>query len=257
MARNLQINFFSFVQFNDERTQNYSCQNKIATFKEETVNNNNTFTPTIRIKMIIRIFLPETIYRVKSIDSSKCYHIFGKIADDSWADNVSIFIVDIRERDERTTPDRQFIGTICSKSTSDTDLLCDYISFKVNDNKSVLEIKTLHLPSFISPSTYFNTQILLYNLKTFSELSHRNDEQTWSQRQDEISKLLLLIKNREDFKKEEYSKDTNENINRNRFISLLTALSIFCETKLSFLNSSFIKHFQFWSANLEKLKHNK
>ncbi|XP_055305384.1 phosphatidylinositol N-acetylglucosaminyltransferase subunit Q isoform X2 [Sitodiplosis mosellana] len=207
--------------------------------------------------MIIRIFLPETVYRVKSIDSSKYYHIFGKIANDSWSDNISIFVVDIRDRGESATPDRQFVGTILTKSTSDTKhFLSDYVSFRVDGHKSVLEIETIHLPNFIATGTNFNTQILLYDSQTFSELSHRNGEQKWCQRQDPISQLLLLIKTREDFKKQEHVDVTRNDTSRNRFIPILITLSMFCETKLSFLNSSFLKHFQFWTSNIEKLTHN-
>lgn len=208
--------------------------------------------------MIVRIFLPENIYRVKSIDSSKFYYIFGKIDNDSCDDNISIFVVDICERDECITPDRHFIGTICTNSTSVIKHLpSDYISFKIDDRKSVLEIGTIHLSNFIATGTNFNTQILLYDLETFSELSHRNDKHKWGQRQDPISQLILLIKNRQDFKNEKYFNAIRDDTRRNRFISLLLTLSLFCETKLSFLNSSFLKHFQFWTSNLEKLTHNK
>lgn len=209
--------------------------------------------------MIVRIFLPETIYRVKSIDSSKFYYIFGEIDNDSCDDNISIFVVDICERDECITPDQQqFIGTICTNSTSDTKHLpSDYIAFEIDDRKSVLEIGTIHLPNAITTPTNFNTQILLYDLETFSELSHRNDKHTWGQRQDPISQLILLIKNRQDFKNAKYINVIRDDKRRNPFISLLMTLSIFCETKLSFLNSSFLKHFQFWTSNLEKLTHNK
>lgn len=207
--------------------------------------------------MIVRIFLPENIYRVKSIDGSKFYYIFGKIDNDSCDDNISIFVVDICERDECITPD-QFIGTICTSSTSDSNQLSnDYISFKIDDRKSALEIGTIHLPNFIATGTNFNTQILLYDLETFSELSHRNDKHKWSQRQDPISQLILLIKNRQDFMNEKYFNDIRGYTRRNPVISILMTLSLFCQTKLSFLNSSFLKHFQFWTLNLEKLTHNK
>lgn len=208
--------------------------------------------------MIIRIFLPEIIYFGNSTDSSKCYHLFGEIVNDSCGENISIFVVDICERrDDLQTPERQLIGTI-SKATSDIEhLLSDYITFKVDKIKSVLEIKTLHLPNFIATGTSFNTQILLYDSKTFSELSHRNDEQKCCHRQDSISQLLLLIKNRDDFKKNEHLDIAKIDRSRNRVILLLISLSMFCETKLAFLNSSFLKHLQFWTTNLEKLTHKK
>lgn len=208
--------------------------------------------------MIIRIFLPEIIYRVKSTENSKCYNIFGKIVNDSRGENISIFIVDMCEqRDDQQTPNRQLIGTISKATSAIEHLLTDYITFKVDEIKSVLEIKTLHLPNFIATGTSSNTQILLYDSKTFSELSHRNDEQEWCQRQDPISQLLLLIKNSDDFKKNEHLDIAEINRSRNRFILLLISLSMFCETKLAFLNSSFLKHFQFWTTNLEKLTHKK
>lgn len=210
--------------------------------------------------MIIRIFIPEIIYLVKSTNSSKCYHIFGEIVNDSSGEYISIFIVDICERlDDLQTPGRQLIGTISNVTSDIEHLLSDYITFKVDEIKSVLEIKTLHLPNFIATSTSstFNTQILLYDSKTFLELSHRNDEQKWCHRQDPISQLLLLIKNRDDFKKNEHLDIAKFDRSRNRIILLLISLSMFCETKLAFLNSSFLKHLQFWTTNLEKLTHKK
>lgn len=204
--------------------------------------------------MIIRIFLPKTVYRVESIDSSKCYHIFGKILNDSWGDNLSIFVIGIRERDAQTTPDRQLIGMI-SKTIDVEHLPNDYVTFKVDGIKSILEIKNLCLPNFIATGTSFNTQIFLYDSGTFTELARRHDEQPLNQRQDPISQLLLLIKNRDEFTKKPHLNIMKDD--RNPIISFLMALSLFCETKLAFLNSSFLRHFQFWASNLEKLTHKK
>lgn len=205
--------------------------------------------------MFIRIFLPETVYRVKSVDISKCYNIFGKIVKDPGTNSISIFIVDIHKRHVQATYNPQLIGMI-SKSASDVKHLpSDYITLKVDESKSVLEIKALELPNFISTGTRFNTQIFLYDSKIFSEISHRNDGQQWCQRQEPIAQLLFLIKNREDFSEQQHSNITRSD--KNRLILFLISLSTFCETKLSFLNSSFLKHFQFWATSFEKLTHKK
>lgn len=134
----------------------------------------------------------------------------------------------------------------------------DFITFGVDANKSALELKTVQLPSFIPATAVFQTQIFLYDLKTFSELSQRTDEHEWGLRPDPISQLLVLIKHKRGCKvKKQHESTEHDDGYQSRLISFLLLLSMFAQTKLSFLSSSFLKHFQFWTQNLEKLSKNR
>lgn len=62
--------------------------------------------------MIIRIFIPKQIYRLKCIANLKCYLVFGNIVSDNGGKNVSIFVIDVCESSEETKLSRQIIGTI-------------------------------------------------------------------------------------------------------------------------------------------------
>lgn len=206
--------------------------------------------------MIIRIFLPESVYRLKSIVNSECYHIFGKIVSDICEENISIFIVDVYKSNEQRTSDQQLIGTISKYNRDVGQTITDHIAFDIDEIKSTLNLKTVHLPNFITFGAPFRIHILLYDYKQFLELSQRIDVQKWCQRQDSISKLLITIRNKDDFEARDISSHCDK-ANGYRLIFILMSLSAFAQTKLSFLNSSFLKHFHFWTSNLEKLTHKK
>lgn len=205
--------------------------------------------------MIIRIFLSNSVYFLKSIDSTKLYSIFGKIIHDDNEENVSIFIVDVKESNSKTKYQYQSIGFISKNNVHNViPLQSDFIKFGVDESKSTLTLNTIHSPTFISTEKTFQTQIFLYDTKTFTELSQRIDEQQWCLRLDPISQLLILIKNQ---KLCQESVASNQKPNLNCFIPILLSLSIFTQTKFVRLNSAFFKHFQFWTTNFEKFYQNR
>lgn len=223
--------------------------------------------------MIVRIFLPDALHSLKSINSSKCYLIFGKI-ECNGDGNVSIFIVHTKETGRiEDSSQQQAIGCI-SPETFETQKKQlpdgDFIEFCSSSNsssseKTTLHLKTLHLPNFTSADQSFQIQMFLYNFQTFTDLAQRIDEPTWSQRPDAIAQLLVLIKNNERRKclsSKMKSMECNLNdsqktsSNQNLFISFLMTVSLFIQSKLK-LNSSFVRHFHFWTANLEKLTQNR
>lgn len=206
--------------------------------------------------MIVRIFVPESIYRLNYIVSSKYYYIFGKIVKDNSGDNVSIYIIDVCESNSENTSNQQMIGIISRYTNVIKKLPNDHITFGIDESKTVLELRTVNLPNFIPVGDHFQIQAFLYDAKTFNELSQRNDDQILCQRIDPISKLLLLIKQNENNLIKKNSDVINSDKNtQNRLISFLISFSTFSQTNLSFLNSAFLKHFQFWATNLEKLTH--
>lgn len=239
--------------FNDERTlyNRASVKTKQLLFYSS---KQTHVSPTLT--MIIRTFLPNSVYFLKSIDRAKCYSIFGRISCDKDNGNVSIFVVDVRESSESTENCLQLIGNISKNLNNVTNLPSDYVSFRFDDTQSKLELNVIHLPNFILSDKTFQTQLFLYDLTTFSELSQRIDEQNWGWRPDPISQLLILIKTQRT-----YHNNVDENqcqkSNQNGIISFLLSMSIFAQTKFSFLNSAFLKHFQFWTTNLEKLNQNR
>lgn len=227
--------------------------------------------------MIVRIFLPDVLHSLKSINSSKFYLIFGKIECNSDG-NVSIFIVDTKETGRITDwNQQQAIGCISPENEIRKRQLldCDFIEFNSNssrnsDEKSTLHLKILHLPNFTSADQSLQTQMFLYNFQTFTDLAQRIDESAWNQRPDAISQLLVLIKNNQQqkylnskIKSTKCNLNDNPNSsssalsNQNGFISFLMTISLFVQNKLSFLNSAFVRHFHFWTANLEKLTQNR
>lgn len=202
------------------------------------------------------MFLPNSVYFLKSIDSSKSYSIFGEIVCGDNDENVSIFVVDVQESRGSSKHRNQLIGNISKDSHDPKQLPSDYVVFRVDDTKSTLALESIHLPNFDLSDKPFQTQLFLYDLKTFSELSHRIDEQKWGRRPDPISQLLILIKSQRT--KEVLNEPSqSHNSKQNGIISFLLSLSIFAQTKLSFLNSAFVKHFQFWTTNLQKLNQNR
>lgn len=205
--------------------------------------------------MILRIFVPNSFYNLKSIKSSLCYDIIGRIFCDDCEENVSVYILDVQESNEQTTANRHLIGKI-SKSTRNFDELpIDYITFGIDDIKSVLKLSAVKLPSFIPANRSLRTQIFLYDLEAFSELSSRNDEnQTIS---DPISKLLCLIRNCDEDPSHTQNVSKLSNIFHSRIIPPLITLSMFIQTRLSFLNSAFLNHFHFWVRNLQQIGRNK
>lgn len=204
--------------------------------------------------MILRIFVPEFIYRCKFIADSKCYQLFGKVATDNDGDNVSVFIVDIRESSSKGTPVEEIIGTI-SNDTNHIQLPSDHITFGVNGIGSVLQLKSIHLPNFISCGATVQTQLFLYDSNIFSDLSQRIENQQQCERTDPISQLLVLIKHKNEIILQKRDKNIvgHDKSIRCRIISFLISLSAISQSKLSFLNSSFLRHFHFWTTNLDKL----
>lgn len=202
--------------------------------------------------MILRIFLPECIFRLNSISDSECYQLFGSIARDNNGVNTSVFIVDVHKSSGKETSRQNIIGII-SKGVHYDELPKDYILFRVNEIKSVLELKSIHLPSFIPCGASIQTQLFLYDSKIFSDLSQRNENDC--QRIDPISQLIVLIKNNNELISKEKCRNIvgDERSIRCRIISFLVSLATFSQSRLSFLNSSFLKHFHFWAINLEKL----
>lgn len=205
--------------------------------------------------MILRIFVPNSFYNLKSIKSSLCYDIIGRIFCDDCEENASVYILDVQESNKQTTTNRHLIGEI-SKSTRNFDELpIDYITFGIDDTRSVLKLSAVKLPSFIPANRSLRTQIFLYDLEAFSELSSRNDEnQTIS---DPISKLLCLIRNCDEDPSHTQNVSKLSNIFHSRIIPALITLSMFIQTRLSFLNSAFLNHFHFWVRNLEQIGRNK
>lgn len=207
--------------------------------------------------MIIRIFIPEQIYRLKFIANLKCYLVFGNIVSDNGGKNVSIFVVNVCESSEQTKFSSQVIGGISNNLNELKKLPSDFITFGVDQNKSVLKLNRVQLPSFVPTDATLQTQIFLYDLKTFSELSRRTDEHEWCLRPDPISQLLLLIKHKEKCKVKPHETTKDDESYQNQLLSFLLLLSMFAQTKLVFLSSSFLKHFQFWTHNLKKLSKNR
>lgn len=222
--------------------------------------------------MIVRIFLPDTLYALKSIDLSKCYLIFGKI-DSNCDKNVSIFIVDIKETGQNggSSQQQQAIGCILPGNEIDNSqwLDGDFIEFtSKSDENPKLQFNHLHLPTFIPAGQSFHTQMFLYNLKVFTDLAQRIDETVWSHRPDAIAQLLILIKNNEEQKymanrigptKSNLSDSSQRrsSSDQNRWLTFLMIVSVFVQSKLSFLNSAFVRHLQFWTSNLTKLTQNR
>lgn len=219
--------------------------------------------------MIVRIFLPDALHSLNSIDSSKFYLIFGKIECNSDG-NVSIFVVDTKETGKiEDRSQQQTIGYILpenetnEKESPESDFIkFNSISSNNSGERPTLHLKTLHLPNFISADQSFQMQMFLYNFQTFSDLAQRIEESTWCQRPDAISQLLALIKceqQRNSMKSTKYSPSDSQNspsspsLTENRLISFLITVSLFVQTKLAYVNSSFVRHFHFWAANLEKL----
>lgn len=223
-----------------------------------------------QLTMIVRIFLPDRLHSLKSINCSKCNLIFGKIECNSDG-NVSIFIVNTKETGRIEDPSQQqAIGCILpdnetfEKQSPDSDFIEFCSSSNSSTSKeSTLHLKTLHLPNFISADQSIQIQMFLYNFQTFTDLAQRIDESTWCQRPDAIAQLLILIKNNE-WQTCMMSTECNLNdgqkttlSNQNRFTSFLMTVSLFVQSYLSFLNSAFVRHFHFWTANIEKLPQNR
>lgn len=231
--------------------------------------------------MIVRIFLPEALYSLKSVYLSKFYWIFGQIEcnDDG---NVSIFIVNTKETGGilNCSQQQQAIGCISPGNETHAKQLRDgdFIVFSSNSTngnsnsgeKSTLQLKILQLPNFIPAGQSFQIQIFLYHSQTFADLAQRIDEPAWSQRPDAIAKLLVLIKRYQEQKSmsgkigptDGSSSDSQKTpsfppTNPNQLIPLLLTISLIIHSKLKFLNSSFIRHFHFWTANLQKLTQNR
>lgn len=224
--------------------------------------------------MIVRIFLPDALHSLKSIDPSKFHLIFGEIECNSDG-NVSIFIVDTKETGKTVDWSQQHaIGCISPENETRKKQLPDndFIEFLSGDNgeDSALHLKTLHLPNFISSGKPFQMQMFLYNFRTFSDLAQRIEETTWCHRSDVISQLLALIKceqqkNCMSSRLKSAKRDSKDSqklppsppSSANPFFAFLVTVSLFIQTNLSYLNSSFVRHFHFWTANLEKLLQNR
>lgn len=227
--------------------------------------------------MIVRFFLPHSVYSLKSVDSSECYLIIGKIKCNDGG-NVSVFIVDTKEIDEfgivNSNQNQQHaIGCILPENETHKKQLLhnDSILFTSgcsnSSEKLTLQLKSVHLPDFISESQPFQIQMFLYDFQTFTDVAQRIDGLAWSQRPDAIAQLLVLIKNNEwrklmglRFRSVESSstyKYQPSPSNQNHLIPFLLTISLFIQTKLTFLNSAFVRHFHFWTANLEKLTQNR
>lgn len=231
--------------------------------------------------MIVRIFLPDALYSLKSIDFLKCHLIFGKI-ECNGDQNVSIFIVGTKQTGciVDFIQQQQAIGCILPENEIQKEQLLDsdFIEFNVcdkstskNGETSKLHLKTLHLPNFISSDQTFHIQMFLYSSKTFTDLAQRIDGATWNQRRDAIAQLLILIKNTNEQRKYVTSKigstkcnlsDSGQqtpspsSLNQNRLFIFLLTVSTFLQSS-SFLNSAFVRHFHFWTANLVKLTQNR
>lgn len=225
--------------------------------------------------MIVRIFLPDVLYSLKSIDLSKYHWICGKI-ECNEDQNVSIFIVDTKETgcNVNLIQQQQAIGRISSATEIQKERLFDgdLIEFSVcdrsnskTDEESKLHLKTLHLPTFIAAGQSFHIQMFLYSSKTFTDLAQRIDESTWNQRPDAIAQLLLLIKNNEQQKhlannsestKKCPSSSQTSSSKQNRLFTFLLTVSAFIQSKMSFMNSAFVRHFHFWTVNLMRLTEN-
>lgn len=203
--------------------------------------------------MIIRIFLPQSVYYLQNITNSKNYYIYGRIASDAGG-NVSVYIIDIHEAESVAKPIAPLVGKIASKTSDTKHLPSDCVIFGISSNE--IELRTIQLPNFAPAGSSFQTQLLLYDSKQFTELSQMCDEHKLSLRLDSISQLLLIIKN-------EGGESTNRErldgakgaITTNRLILYLMTLATFTQTKFSFVNSAFLKHFQFWTLNLAKRTH--
>lgn len=215
--------------------------------------------------MIVRIFVPKSVYFRKSEICSKCYLVIGNIAHNDCNKSVSIYMVDFIESTEtKKINNRKVIGTISDKKFDFTELPNDYIAFGIDHIKSTLALKSVHLPSFSIDSKSVQTQVFLYDSSTFLQLSHRIDEEKWCQLLDPIAQLLITIKNNESnqklWKSNEISSSQSTDChrsNQSRFISFLLSLSAFARIKLSFLNSAFLRHFHFWTLNLALLTQNR
>lgn len=191
--------------------------------------------------------MPEFIYNPSHELNSKCDFIFGHIMKDCSNKNLSIYVIDTNTSAKSPNSNIRCIGQISKEHPHPNQFNSDFIFFK-RDNNSI-ELKAVHLPDFITLDTTYNTQIFLYDIETFEELSQRSDKhfkKKLSSNSDPISTLLQLIRNHK------INDNRRERVLEHWMMVFLLMLSKFIRTKLKFINSAFLKHFLLWSANLER-----
>lgn len=193
--------------------------------------------------MKVRIFIPKIFYYCKSTENSKRDFIFGKIEIDDIQKCVTIFIVDIINDCNESESTIQLIGHIINSNVEANRNLNNFIYLKSNGH--TLQLDSIYLSNQREVENSYETQIFLYDLSVFTELSLRCDKRIEQKSQtDPIIKLLHLIKQKNDNTK------YNESFG-SQTINFLVILSVFLQSKFSFIDSAFLKHFVFWSSNLK------
>lgn len=207
--------------------------------------------------MIIRVFLPESYYYLSPTPKSQIEYLFGKVIKREDNDNVTVYIVSANSSPKKRKSGLQVIGTISSNSNDanppgDSFVGDDHICFERNQTTQTLDVKSIALPNF--NSNIESHHVFLYDLNAFSKLAQQKEENDESElKTDAVSKLLQFLQTDERSPNERHSpfQKSLQSCQQQLLLSLAT-IATFTQKRLSFLNSAFLQHFQFWSMNLHK-----
>lgn len=191
--------------------------------------------------MKIRIFIPKNFYHFNSKNDRNCEYIFGKIF--CSEKSLTIYIIEHRKWFDQMES-VELIGQISNSPTVPVDFPLNYICFKRMGN--TLRIKSINTEFQYNFNVPNKIQFFLYDLDMFTEISKlavAKEEPKLKSTIDPISELLSLIR---------IKHETNNNHTSQAINSFLILLSTTIQSKLSKLDSAFLRHFVFWSTNLKQ-----
>lgn len=205
--------------------------------------------------MLIRIFLPHSLYKPRDSIDTQPQYIYGTKTIDQSNEIITFYVVDSSGSSNRANQCKHLIGSISQEAIDQRQTIqLDHLYFK--RRKTAITLQTVHLSQPTTANSNYTVQIFQYDHSTFVQLSQRyNQHATIDHRTndkcDSIGTLLSTIANVEQSKCLEMQANRRHSL-QYWFIGYAEALRTFIRNRTTHIDSAFLKHFLLWTENLDK-----
>lgn len=205
--------------------------------------------------MLLRIFIPESVYNNSNKTDGKCQYIYGAVEIEEADDISSFYVISSSASANQANQCKQIIGVISQDATTELSATeQNYLHF--NRSGTALKLQSARTNS-LSLDTSRKIQIFTYDSKIFAQLSqryrnqHSRDDRQTSETCDPIGVLLRTIA---EAKEAECLANTKhrQQACQSWIMHYAKAVKTFIHTHTTYIDSAFLKHFLLWTENLDR-----
>lgn len=199
--------------------------------------------------MLIRIFIPQSIYNGEGRIDAKCQYIYGAVDSDERDKILSFYVIDSSASADQAKQCKQLIGIISQDADAELPAI-EHQCLQFKRSETSLKLQTVHLSHCSSASSSRKAQIFLYDSDVFAQLSQRYRSQQSINDDGAIGVLLRRICDAEEGKRA--TTGAADQTCQFRIIHHAKALKTFIHSHTTYIDSAFLKHFLLWTENLNQ-----